>query len=128
MKTVSILMLSAVLAAPISAVADGDPVAGAKAFKACQACHTATEAKNKVGPSLVGIVGHPVGTVSGFKYSKAMIDFGAGKVWDEPLLAEYLKAPKALIKGTKMAFAGVKADEDVANIIAYLKDPAAAGP
>lgn len=127
MKTVSILMLSAVLAMPVSAMADGDPVAGAKAFKACQACHTATEAKNKVGPSLQGIVGHPVATVAGFKYSKAMTDFGAGKVWDEALLTEYLKAPKAIVKGTKMAFAGVKADADIANIIAYLKDPAAAG-
>lgn len=127
MKTVSILLLSAILAMPISAMADGDPVAGATAFKACQACHTATEAKNKVGPSLQGIVGHPVATVAGFKYSKAMIEFGAGKVWDEPLLTEYLKAPKATVKGTKMAFAGVKADADIANIIAYLKDPAAAG-
>ena len=56
-----------------------------------------------------------------------MTEFGAAQVWDEALLSEYLKAPKAVVKGTKMAYAGVKKDEDMANIIAYLKDPAAGG-
>ena len=127
MKTSSILMLLAIAAAPVPALADGDPVAGAKAFKACQACHVATEAKNKVGPHLQGIVGRPVASIADYKYSPAMTEFGAGKVWDEALLSEYLKAPKAVVKGTKMAYAGVKKDDDLANIIAYLKDPAAGG-
>lgn len=127
MKPSPILALLAMLAAPASALAAGDPVAGAKSFKLCQACHTASEAKNKVGPHLVGIVGRPVATAEGYKYSAPMTEFGQGKVWDEALLGEYLKAPKALVKGTKMAFAGVKKDEDIANILAYLKDPAAGG-
>lgn len=127
MKISAKLILIAALACPAAAMADGDPVAGAKAFKACQACHTASEAKNKVGPHLVGIVGRGVATVSDYKYSPAMTAFGAGKVWDEALLAEYLKAPKAVVKGTKMAYAGVKKEEDLANLLAYLKDPAAAG-
>ncbi|KPF46609.1 c-type cytochrome [Rhizobium sp. G187] len=131
MKTSSKFVLlsgaMAMLAAPVSAIAAGDPVAGAKAFKVCQACHVATEAKNKVGPHLSGVVGRAVGTAEGYKYSPAMTEFGQGKVWDEALLTEYLKAPKAMVKGTKMAFAGVKKDEDIANIIAYLKDPAAGG-
>ena len=127
MKTSSMLALLAAIVLPVSALAEGDPVAGAKAFKACQACHTASEAKNKVGPHLVGVVGRGVATISVYKYSPAMTEFGAGKVWDEALLSEYLKAPKAVVKGTKMAYAGVKKDDDLANIIAYLKDPAAGG-
>ncbi len=56
-----------------------------------------------------------------------MTEFGQGKVWDEAQLTEYLKAPRTLVKGTKMAFVGLKKDEDIANVIAYLKDPAAGG-
>lgn len=109
------------------AVADGDPVAGAKVFKQCQACHTATEDKNKVGPTLMGIIDRPVASVEGFKYSKAMTEFGAdGKVWSEEVLEHYLPKPKDLVKGTTMAFAGLKKEEDVENVIAYLKDPSAA--
>ncbi|MDH4439951.1 MAG: cytochrome c family protein [Rhizobium sp.] len=126
MKTSSMLVLLAI-ALPGPALAAGDPVAGAKAFKVCSACHIATEAKNKVGPTLQGIVGRPVASVADYKYSPAMTAFGAGKVWDEALLGEYLKAPKTVVKGTKMAYAGVKKDDDLANIIAYLKDPAAGG-
>lgn len=127
MKPSTLLLTFAVVAAPLSAFAAGDPVAGAKTFKVCSACHIATEAKNKVGPTLQGVVGRPVASVADYKYSPAMTEFGAGKVWDEAQLTEYLKAPKALVKGTKMAFAGLKKDEDIANVIAYLKDPAAGG-
>ncbi|MCB1447790.1 MAG: cytochrome c family protein [Rhizobiaceae bacterium] len=104
----------------------GDAVKGALVFKKCQACHTATEPTNRVGPSLQNIVGRPVATADGFRYSKAMMAFGAGKTWDEALLAAYLPAPRSLVKGTTMAFAGLKNPEDVDNIIAYLRDPAAA--
>ncbi|MBC2774192.1 cytochrome c family protein [Rhizobium sp. AQ_MP] len=127
MKPTTLLFALAAFAAPLSASAAGDPVAGAKAFKVCSACHIATEAKNKVGPTLQGVVGRPVASVADYKYSKAMTDFGQGKTWDEALLSEYLKSPKTVVKGTKMAFAGVKKDDDLANIIAYLKDPAAGG-
>lgn len=121
------LILLAAIACPAVAAAEGDPVAGAKAFKACQACHTASEAKNKVGPTLLGVVGRGVATISDYNYSPAMTAFGAGKVWDEALLTEYLKAPKAVVKGTKMAYAGMKKDEDIVNLIAYLKNPSASG-
>jgi cytochrome c len=121
------LVLAAGLLAMSSGVAfaDGDAAAGAVVFKKCAACHTATEPKNKVGPSLMGIIGRPVATVADFKYSPAMTAFGAGKTWDETLLTEYLPKPQALVKGTKMAFVGLQKPEDIANIIAYLKDPAA---
>ncbi len=119
------LLLAASLVVPASAAwAEGDPVAGANTFKLCAACHNATDAKNKVGPTLMGVVGRPVASVEGFKYSKAMTEFGAdGKVWTEELLAQYLPKPRELVKGTTMSFAGVKKPEDVANLIAYLKNP-----
>ncbi len=120
------LILAAAMVLPAGlALADGDAVAGAKVFKKCMACHTATEPTNKVGPSLMGIVGRPVATVEGYKYSAAMVAFGAGKIWDEAELTAYLPDPRGLVKGTKMAFPGLKAPEDIANVIAYLKDPTA---
>ncbi|MCR9135918.1 MAG: cytochrome c family protein [Alphaproteobacteria bacterium] len=117
--------LLSVLAMP--ALADGDAVKGAKVFKKCKACHTAEEAKNKVGPHLVDIVDRPVASVEGFKYSKAMTEFAAdGKVWDIETLTVYLQKPKDMIKKTSMAFAGLKKEADIENIIVYLQDPSAA--
>lgn len=120
------LTLSAHALSVGAAHADGDAKLGAAVFKKCGACHTATEATNKVGPSLMGIVGRPVATAPDYSYSPAMKTFGEGKTWDEATLTTYLAAPKTLVKGTKMSFAGLKKPEDIANVIAYLKDPAAA--
>jgi cytochrome c len=121
-----IIAAALVLAATTSNAADGDARVGAGVFKKCAACHTATEPTNRVGPSLMGLVGRPVATYPGYSYSAAMIAFGAGKVWDEALLTEYLPAPRADVPGTKMAFAGLKKPEEIADLIAYLKNPAAA--
>ncbi len=119
-------MLAAAFALTAGA-ALADAKAGAQVFKKCGACHTATEATNKVGPSLMGVVGRPVATVPGYTYSPAMKAFAeGGKVWDEATLTTYLADPKGVVKGTKMGFAGLKKPEDVANVIAYLKDPASA--
>jgi cytochrome c len=113
------LLSAAALAGPSQAQ---DASAGEKVFAKCKACHVANEAKNKVGPSLLGVIGRTAGTVEGFKYSPAMVDAGkGGLVWDEAKLTEYLHAPKEVVKGTKMAFAGLKADADILNLIAYLK-------
>ena len=99
-----------------------DAAAGEKVFTKCQACHIASEDKNKIGPSLHGVIGRTAGTHPDFKYSEAMIAAGkSGVKWDEPTLTTYLHDPKAMIKGTKMAFPGLKKDEDMANVIAYLK-------
>ena len=126
MNMKQILLAAAIVLPATAAHADGDAKLGAAVFKKCMACHNIDNDKSKVGPSLMGVVGRPVASVAGFKYSDAMIAFGAGKVWDEATLASYLPDPKGLVKGTKMAFPGLKKPEDVANIIAYLKDPAAA--
>ena len=99
----------------------GDVEAGAKVFKKCKACHVVDKEKNKTGPHLVNLFGRTAGSLEGYKYSKAMK--ASGIVWDEQTLAEYLRAPKKYIKGTKMAFAGLKKEADIENIIAYLKAP-----
>lgn len=126
MKIQTVVLAAAFALTAGAAFADGDAKLGAAVFKKCGACHTATEAKNKVGPSLQGVVGRAVATAPGYAYSPAMKTFGeGGKVWDEATLTTYLADPKALVKGTKMSFAGLKQPADVANVIAYLKNPAA---
>jgi cytochrome c len=104
------------------ASAAGDAAAGAQVFKKCAACHTATEPQNRVGPSLMGVVGRAVATYPDYGYSNAMKAFGEdGKVWDEAQLSEYLLSPKAMVPGTKRTFAGLKKPQDIENLIAYLK-------
>jgi cytochrome c len=99
-----------------------DVAAGEKVFAKCKACHVADEDKNKIGPSLMGVIGRTAGTYAGFKYSTAMVDAGTGGlVWDDANLTTYLHDPKAMVKGTKMAFPGLKKDDEIANVIAYLK-------
>ncbi|MDR6758500.1 cytochrome c [Mycoplana sp. BE70] len=99
-----------------------DATAGEKVFAKCKVCHNVADDKNKVGPSLKGVVGRTAGTHAGFKYSAPMIEAGKnGLKWDDAKLAEYLTDPKAMIKGNKMAFPGLKNKDDTANVIAYLK-------
>lgn len=127
MKLLSLIPAVIALASASSALADGDAIAGAAVFKRCGACHTATAPENRVGPSLMGVVGRPVASVPDYSYSPAMRAFGAdGKVWDEALLRKYLPAPQFLVKGTRMTFPGLKSDKDLDNLIAYLRNPAAA--
>ena len=110
-----------------AAEAGGDATAGAVVFRKCATCHTASEPVNRVGPSLMGVVGRPAASVSGYSYSEAMKAFGAeGHVWDEATLSEYLLSPKAMVGGTKMSFPGLKKSQDIADVIAYLKAPQAA--
>jgi cytochrome c len=99
-----------------------DAAAGEKVFAKCKACHVIDKDQNKIGPSLMGVVGRTAGTHADFKYSPAMVEAGkGGLVWDDATLTEYLRAPREMIKGGKMAFPGLKKDEDLANVIAYLK-------
>ena len=120
------ILLAAVLAASASLAHAGNAAKGATVFKKCLACHTATEARNKVGPSLQGVVDRPVATVENYRYSKSMKEFSAGKTWTEAELAVFLANPRGLVKATTMSFYGLKNPEDVADVIAYLKNPAAA--
>jgi cytochrome c len=120
----SMIVAALVVSLATAALADGDAIAGAQVFKKCAACHTATEPVNKVGPSLMGVVGRPVASVASYSYSPAMKAFGeGGRIWDEALLRKYLPSPQFLIKGIRMTFPGLKNDKDIDNVIAYLKNP-----
>jgi cytochrome c len=107
---------SLLLAAPAVA---GDPAKGEKVFRKCKACHYVDKEKNKTGPHLVNIIGRAAGAVEGYKYSKAMAELGL--VWDEETMAGFLAKPKKYLKGTKMAFVGLRKESDIADVIAYLK-------
>jgi len=123
-KKNTIALLGA-LAVFSSAHADGDAAAGAKVFAQCSACHTVgASAQNSVGPVLNGVVGRAAGTSPGYRYSSAMRK--SGLTWDEATLREYLRGPEKLVPGTKMAFPGITSDDDIANVIAYLKQQIAA--
>lgn len=112
------LIASALLLSP--ALAEGDVKKGEKVFKKCKTCHFVDKEKNKVGPHLVGIFGRTAGTLEGFKFSKAMQE--SGVVWSPETLAEYLKKPKDFIPKTKMVFVGLKKEEQVTDLIAYLQE------
>jgi cytochrome c len=109
------------LATPL-ALAEGDAEAGKKVFRKCKACHVIDKEKNRLGPHLIGIFGREAGSVDGFKYSKAMME--SGITWDETTIDEYLADPKGYVPKNKMAFVGLKKENDRANVIAYLKEAA----
>jgi len=97
----------------------GDVVAGKKIFKKCAACHSITKGgKNKIGPALYNVVGRKVGEVTDYKYSKALAAYD--KEWNFEELNGFLIKPAKYIKGTKMAYAGLKKEKDRASIIKYL--------
>lgn len=114
------LMAGVLLLGSHAALAEGDAAAGEKVFRKCKACHTLEAGKNKVGPSLHGLFGRKAGSVEGFKYSDAMKE--SGITWDAETLNQYLTKPKDMVPGTRMAFPGLKKEEDRANLIAYLQE------
>ena len=89
-----------------------------KIFNKCKACHGFE--KNKLGPHLKGIIGRDIAGVEGYRYSKAMLEF-QGFVWDEVNLAIWLQNPRKMIPRTKMIFAGIKNEEELDELIEYLK-------
>jgi|SRR3954451_2145990 cytochrome c len=96
-----------------------DAAAGEKVFVVCKACHQVGDnAKNVVGPVLNGLIGRKSGSVEGYSYSAA--NKNSGITWDEATFSEYIKDPKAKIPGTKMAFAGIKDEQKIKDLIAYL--------
>lgn len=91
-------------------------------FKRCVACHNADKADNKIGPTLLGIMGRPAGTLEGFRYSPAMVAAGKdGLIWTRDTLVNYLHNPQALVKGTRMASVRINNDSDIDDLIDYLK-------
>jgi cytochrome c len=97
----------------------GDLAHGEKVFKKCSACHQiASGGKNMIGPNLWGVIGRTAGSVSDYKYSKAMVAYG--KEWTYKEMNSYLVKPQAYVKGTKMAFAGLRKEKDRASVILFM--------
>ena len=100
-------------------LAMGDLGHGEKVFKKCTACHQiANDGKNMIGPNLWSVIGRTAGSVSNYKYSKAMIAYG--KEWTFEEMNSYLIKPQAYVKGTKMAFAGLRKEKDRASVILFM--------
>jgi len=100
-------------------LAMGDLATGEKVFKKCAACHSIVKGgKNNIGPALYNVVGRKIGVVNDYKYSKALSEYG--KEWTFEELNGYLIKPAKWIKGTKMAFAGLRKETDRASVILYL--------
>ncbi|RFC66080.1 hypothetical protein DYI37_01010 [Fulvimarina endophytica] len=100
----------------------GDPEAGANIFRRCQACHKVGEgAGNGIGPELNGVLSEKPAAVEGYSFSAAFTEWAADKdQWTHELMSEWLADPRGTVSGTKMAFAGLKSQEDIDNVIAYL--------
>ncbi len=94
---------------------------GKKIFKKCAACHSISEGgKNKIGPALWGVLGRSAGSVTDYKYSKAMAAYG--KNWSFEEMNGFLIKPKDWIKGTKMSFPGLRSAKDRAAVILYMNE------
>ena len=107
----------------VAARPDPDLIAaGEKVFRQCKACHMVGEgAENRVGPPLNGVVERTAGAVDGFSYSSAMESMAAdGLVWDDESLAAFLADPRGYVKGTSMGFAGLRSDDEIEAVTAYL--------
>lgn len=118
------LIAAAVTALAISgtaAMAAGTPADGEKTFKrSCGACHVAAkDGPKRLGPPLFGVIGRKAGSVDGFRYSEA--NKKSDVTWTPEVLDKYLVDPKKFMPGTNMAFAGLKKDDERADLIAYLE-------
>jgi cytochrome c len=105
-------------------LASADAAAGETVFKKCASCHTSEKGgPNKVGPNLWDVVNRPIASHEGFSYSAGMTTFSEGHkvVWDFDHLNFFLEAPKKHVPGTAMGFAGLKKEDERANLIAYLR-------
>ena len=118
MKRLSLSAL-VVIASSAAFADDVDLAAGKTSFNKCLACHAIGDgAKNKVGPVLNGLDGRKSGTVADYSYTDA--NKNSGITWNEAQFKEYIKDPKAKIPGTKMAFAGIKSENEINNLWAYV--------
>ena len=117
-RMASLALVAVLLASPANA--DGDAKKGKKVFNKCKACHNADKETNKVGPHLVGLFGRKAGSLDGYSYSDAMK--AADIVWSAETLATYIEKPKDFVPGTKMTFAGIKKEDQIEDLIAYLEE------
>jgi cytochrome c len=115
-----LVLITAVLAVSTGDALAQDVAAGENSFKKCLPCHAVgADAKNKIGPVLNGLEGRKSGTIEGYTYTEA--NRNSGIIWDDATFRDYIRDPRAKIPGTKMVFAGIKNDKEVADLWAYLK-------
>jgi cytochrome c len=126
MTTTRFALAAAMLMLSGLAAAAQDSEAGQRSFNKCRSCHQIGEgAKNTIGPQMNGLFGRKSGTIEGYSYSDA--NKNSGITWDDAVFAEYIRDPKAKIPGTKMVFAGIKGEQEVKDLTAYLKQFGADG-
>ena len=119
MRILMVVAILAIVTGANSAKAQ-DAAAGEKVYGVCKACHQiGPNAKNAIGPVLNGVIGRPAGSYPGYAYSAA--NKGSGLTWDESTFREYIKDPKAKVPGTKMIYAGLKDEQNVTDLLAFLK-------
>ena len=122
----TLIIATFALASLTQAARAQDVAAGEQSFKKCLPCHAVgADAKNKVGPVLNGIDGRHSGSVADYSYSDA--NKNSGITWDETQFLDYIKDPRAKIKGTKMIFPGIKNETEAKSLWAYLKQFGADG-
>jgi cytochrome c len=115
-----LLLAAVVLVAGIGATQAQDLAAGEQSFRKCLPCHAVgADARHKIGPLLNGLDGRTSGTIEGYNYSEA--NKKANIKWGEATFKDYIQNPMAKVPGTKMAFAGIKNETEIANLWAYLK-------
>lgn len=114
-----LVLAAAALAASVGVAKAQDVAAGEQSFRKCAPCHSiGPGATNKVGPELNGIDGRKAGSAPGYSYSDA--NKNSGITWNKETFEEYIKNPMAKVPGTKMVFAGIKREKEIANLWAYL--------
>lgn len=114
-----IVLAALFVAAGLGQASAQDAAAGEKVFLVCRACHQVGDnAKNAIGPVLNGLFGRKSGSVEGYNYSEA--NKNSGITWTEEEFTKYIQDPKAVVPGTKMAFAGLKDPQKIKDLIAYL--------
>jgi len=121
LRAAALVVLAATVPLAVSALPPGDPARGEKIYGRCMACHSID--RDRTGPRHAGLFGRRAGSVPGFPYSAAMKKAGeGGLVWNEQTLDKFLRNPTKFIPGTRMGYAGVKDDQERADLIAYLKE------
>jgi cytochrome c len=122
MKKTAALAFAVLAASAGVSFADGDAEKGAKVFNKCKSCHVADAETNRVGPHLKGIIGRKIASVADYKYSDSMLEFAAARgTWEDATFLEYITEPKKDVPKTKMAFAGLKKEDEREDLLAYLK-------
>ena len=126
MRLATAILIPILILGAVSAVRPciaADLASGKAVFNRCRICHTIEAGgRNGTGPNLHGVFGRKAGSVEGFAYSSAMKN--ADIVWDDATLEKYLRHPKDVVPGTKMAFPGIAGDKEIADLLAYLHEAA----